>query len=36
MLENENERHDWNGFMMSNLDKFGVIPKPKKQWESLL
>lgn len=29
-------RHDWNGWVMSNLDQFGVIQTKKKTWGTLL
>lgn len=36
MHKSEVERHDWNGYVMSNLDKFDVMPRLKRRWESLL
>jgi len=36
MHTSEVERHDWNGYVFSNLDKFGVVSKPKKLWGTLL
>lgn len=36
MRTSEVERHDWNGYVMSNLDKFGVTQNSKKLWTNLL
>jgi len=36
MHDSEVERHDWNGYLMSNLDKFGVKLDIKNTWENLL
>lgn len=36
METSEMERHDWNGYMMSNLEKFGVTQEPKRTWQNLL
>jgi hypothetical protein len=35
MKDSEIERHDWNGYVMSNLDKFGVTQQEKKRWGNL-
>lgn len=36
MADSEVERHDWNGYMMSHLSKFGVEHTPKRTWDNLL
>jgi hypothetical protein len=39
-VKGEEERHDWNGYMYSNLDKFGMdwewMASRKVEWESLI
>lgn len=36
MRSSEIERHDWNGFVMSNLAKFGVTQNSKRTWDNIL
>jgi hypothetical protein len=35
MRDSEDARHNWNGYVMCNLDKFNITQEPKKTWESL-
>jgi hypothetical protein len=36
MKDSESARHNWNGFVMSNLDKFGLVQESYKGWKSIL